>query len=146
MDCFYGGVDIAGFKGKQWGLNGPNLPTQGPHPPLDENMQVLPGPLKAHYDERLRKVWQTSSFAASYALLREQAAVLGTLTRCMKENNTLPGPIHEKHLNWAREALGFALNSRLKECLEKTCHFAVPLQGQKGQLLRPQLDQPCPLC
>jgi hypothetical protein len=65
----------------------------------------------------------------------------------MKENDTSSGSIHEKHLNWARESLGFALNSRLRDCLVKTCHFPIPLSsGQKGELLKPQLDQPCPLC
>jgi hypothetical protein len=146
-DCFYGGVDIPGFNGKQWGLNGPNLPTPGSHAALDSTKQILPGPLKAHYEERLKKVLGTTAFADSYALLREQTAVLGTLTRCMRENDTSPGPIHEKHLNWAREALGFALNSKLRACLVKTCHFPIPIKGdQRAELLKPQLDQPCPLC
>ena len=57
--------------GKAVGVERPEPPhSRQSHAALDSTKQILPGPLKAHYEERLKKVLgDDAAFADSYALL-----------------------------------------------------------------------------
>lgn len=141
-DCFYEGTDIAVLgSGKFWGLNGPKTPKEDQ---LDVDRKILPAHLGGHYTDRLTYHFNAhnAELKARYALLKEQAALLGALTRCMRDTYSQGKPVEAKHLNWAREALGFALNAKLQGCLQRQCNMWIPSLQNKS----PQLDQPCPLC
>jgi hypothetical protein len=150
IDTFYNGVVVAGYPNPQWGLNPYGTSSSLL---LDPNRTLLGsagGHLEEHYKERLTSAIAASISSDSYGLLREQSALLGRLTRCMWElqNKISATPLDPKHLNWAREALGFALNSQLKGCLNDKCHFTVPYLQRKGRVgfKAPELDNGCILC
>lgn len=149
IDCFYKGVKVKQEKVKRWGLNFEGIPESEK---LDDDMSILgkeDSHLDQHYKVRLSAALEKANKAGKkiehYGLLREQAAILGRLTRCMYERYpTKNGTLDPTHLNYAREALGFALNSGLQACLDKNCGFVVPDLQKKTK--GPQLNQGCVLC
>ncbi len=139
IEHFYTGIDVGGVH--KWGLN-PAGPASNPE--LDDTRVILPQHLDAFYTDRFKAKFDHPPALHPYTLLREQAAFLGALTRCMWENDDKTAPVSLKHLHWAREALGFALNSKLQG---RYCKIVVKdAPAGSIRILGPQLDQPCVLC
>lgn len=135
--AFNKGTPIQGVM--TWGLNGVRT-----SPTLEESK------LKQHLDSLyIDRVTRSFSQINDYGLLLEQAAFLGALTRCMwKAHGVPPDQFDGRHLHWAREGLGFALNSKLQAELLQKCGFVgIREHGtQTPTFLHPQTDQPCALC